>query len=113
MCVVGCLLSTPRTAFDLFSTDELTAWPLPFEAEWRAHAMFAGADGLARWDILHKRVVQHVRGRCLCVACVNLFFSSYFLLLFVEKHTRINKCVYVCQSASPCAFMCVVQINCW
>ena len=59
-------LASCKRAYTLFTTTELCAWPLPFEAEWQAHPVFtvaasAGvlADGAARWALLRTRVVQH------------------------------------------------------
>lgn len=48
-----------RAVVDIFSTDELAAWPLPCDAEWRADPVFSGDGGKERYDLLHKRIVQH------------------------------------------------------
>eukprot|EP00455_Lapot_gusevi_P014410 TRINITY_DN17198_c0_g1_i1.p1 TRINITY_DN17198_c0_g1~~TRINITY_DN17198_c0_g1_i1.p1 ORF type:complete len:469 (+),score=156.49 TRINITY_DN17198_c0_g1_i1:77-1408(+) len=52
-------LPSVKVAYDLFTTDELTSWPLPFEAEWKEHPVFSEEEGKDRWEVLHKRVVQH------------------------------------------------------
>jgi len=45
-----------------FLTVEIMAWPLPYEAHLRCHAVFSDAPhpgGAARWKLLYKRVMQH------------------------------------------------------
>jgi len=53
-------LVLPKVVLDLFTTDELMAWPLPSDAEWKQDAVFSDkAEGAKRLADLHKRVVQH------------------------------------------------------
>lgn len=56
------LVSVPalKQVIDVFTTHELAAWPLAADAEWKADPVFADAEhGAARYELLHKRVVQH------------------------------------------------------
>jgi 26S proteasome regulatory subunit N5 len=52
-------MPTLKLVLDLFTTNELIAWPLHADAEWRSDSIFANSDdGRKRYDDLHKRVVQ-------------------------------------------------------
>merc|ERR1712194_291353 len=43
-----------------FQTKKLISWPLPFEAELKAHKIFADpAHGSKRMEVLRRRVIQH------------------------------------------------------
>jgi len=49
-----------KLLLDLFTMDELMAWPLQSDADWRRDPIFAEGDqGKRRYSDLHKRVVQH------------------------------------------------------
>lgn len=53
-------LNTPRLVLELFTTDELMAWPLPSEEEWTRDPIFADSEeGKKRYSDLKKRSVQH------------------------------------------------------
>ncbi|MFN3503920.1 MAG: PCI domain-containing protein, partial [Allorhizobium sp.] len=86
-----------RTVVKLFTAPEIAPWPLPegVHSTVQRHAVFSPAD--ARWedrsaawlDLLHRRIVQHVRGRMWrCLLCRALMLLLLLLLLLLRAHIQ-------------------------
>jgi len=52
-------LPVPKLLLENLTTEELMAWPLKDEAEWKSDDTFNGNKGPERWADFHKRIVQH------------------------------------------------------